>query len=156
MSDWVPAPAYGIKPDNEVDADPGAGRSGSDVKQALQRQSREANSDGRPAVRGPKLRPTAGRADNGRRGGPDDRDERYPAGISQIDAWQAIEQSVRAVVAHLQAWRLRFVRIGIMAGMRRRMLPGTLMWFVGCGGVSSRRVVAMGSGGFQKAGVCDP
>ena len=102
------------------------------------------------------LRRTAERGYNGHRGDPEDRHQSHLAGISQIDDWHTFEQSVRAVVAHLQAWRLRFVRIGIMAGMRRRMLLGTLMWFVRCGSVGSRRVVAMGSGGFQKAGVCDP
>ena len=99
---------------------------------------------------------TAGRGYNGRRGGPDDRDESYLARISQIDAWQSIEQGVRAVVAHLQTWRLRFVQIAIMAGMCRCMRLGPLMRVVGCGGVCFRGVVTMGSGGFQKAGVCDP
>ena len=102
------------------------------------------------------LRRTAERGYNGHRGDPEDRHQSHLAGISQIYDWHTFEQSVRSVIAHLQARRLRFVQVAIMAGMCRPMPLGTRMRVVGCGGVCFRGVAAVGSGGFQKAGIGDP
>ena len=99
--------------------------SGPGVRGRLQRQSRVPDPQGRPRHRELQIVHSIGRRDDGRRHGPEDRDDCHHTVIGVIKAGALRGQGVRAIVANLMARRLGGVQIVTLVGICARMI----VWF---------------------------